>query len=327
MKPERWITLNLAIFLAVSVCIVFSSYELDIFGIFHDPTGKQLSVYEDVRTAKYFLNQRYVPSNFDAIMVGSSSTVNWDMSELDFAHVYNDSLAGGNIAEVKRLVDEAIPSAHFKYAICVIHPFFLQSHEFHEGRGRPTHREALGSINVLREEWNRFLHDVLHHPVRFYPSGSESILSPVDADPFKNWTFTTDPVALDDYRQLLDELRGRGVKIIFLETPFYEPSYQQHKAELDAFYRGFPLRKPGEPLIDFNLPEFKDLRSNPGNWMDPAHLRDPAAKIASDDFNRKFHEYQILAEDHSHLVSINRCFQEKMTSESTSKVQALRHCQ
>lgn len=290
MKSGNWILAALGSLLLSSSVVVGSSYALDIFGIFHDSKGKQLAVEHNERTAKLLLNVRYVPSNFDALLVGGSSTSNWRMSALDFASFYNESLYGSNNAEEKRLVDEALAKGQFRYAICLINPYMLQSHEFHEGGGESPRREALGSVNLLREEFYGELRRTRGTPSPYWPDGGSAMPATTGiVDPFLSYTFQYDPIALRAFQQMLDELRSKGTRIIFLETPVYEPVYEKHRAEFDRFYASFPLRREDEPLIDFNLPKYAEFRSDPSRWVDPPHLNDASAVLASEELNKAIH--------------------------------------
>src|ERR1700761_2172986 len=123
MTPKLWLAIVIGSTLAVGAAIAGSSYALDIFGVFHNPAGRSLSVQYNERTGKALLNLRYVPVNFDAVLIGGSSTANWGTNALTFAHVYNESIYGANMAEEKALVEDALPRAHFRYAICVISPY------------------------------------------------------------------------------------------------------------------------------------------------------------------------------------------------------------
>ncbi len=290
MKAGGWIAGMLGCSVLGCALVLGSSYAMDIFGIFHDPTGKKLQVEHNERTAKFFLNERYVPANFDALLVGGSSTSNWRMSALDFARFYNESLYGSNTVEEKRLVDEALRRGTFRYAICVINPYMLQSHEFNEGSGVPPRREALGSVNLLREEFYHLLR--LRHGggSPFTPDGGQAMPRTTGiVDPYLTYTFRYDPIALEAFRQMLDELRARGTKIIFLQTPVYEPIYQKHKAQFDRFYGAFPLRHADEPLIDFNAPQYAGFRDDAGRWVDPPHLNGESAERMSVELNRAIH--------------------------------------
>lgn len=292
MQAGRWIVTTLCVFLLGGGVVFGSTYALDIFGIFHDPTGKRLSVQHNERTAKPFLNERYVPANFDALLIGGSSTSNFPMAALDFAHFYNESIYGGNAVEEKRLVDDALQRGQYRYAIFVINPYVMQFHEIHEGSGTPPKWEALGSVNVLREEFYLALQRLRHSTSAFSPDGGQAILnahSGAAAMGIGGWTFVYDPIALQAAREMIDELRARGVRMIFMETPVYEPVYEEHRAQFDHFYAAFPLRKPGEPLIDFNAPQYAAFRADASHWVDAPHLNDVSATVAAEELNREIH--------------------------------------
>jgi len=290
MKANRWLMFTGSLLLVGIAAVVTTSYWMDLFGLFHNPAGRVLSVNDNVRTSKFLLNERYVPTNFDGVLIGGSSTMNWDLTKLDFARFYNESIAGANVLEEKRLVDQALPNAHFKYAVCLISASFVRGHVFNEGNGKPTHREALGSVNVLREELASVLHRVRHAPPRYYPNGSEDIVAPVRLNlPLSSESFSVDPVALEAYRDLLNELRQRGVKIIFLRAPYYGPLYNRDQRLYDSFYASFPLRLPGEPMVDFGGSKYSALRENAENWNSVGHLSHNGGIQAAADLNAEIH--------------------------------------
>jgi hypothetical protein len=274
--------------LAAGTAVAGSSYALDIFGVFRDPMGRALAVQYNERTGKSLLNLRYVPTNFDAVLIGGSSTANWDMHALTFAHVYNESIYGSNMVEEKALVDDALPHAHFRYAICVISPYLFATHALNEGSLTPSKASALGSLNLFREEGAMLARRLRHHPPAFWPDGGEPMPpSRKMEDPFISYSWQYDPVTLKALSDLLDELRARGVRIIFVETPIYGPLYRKHQAQFEQFYNAFPLRKPDEPLITFDGPEYNSIAENPVNWVDAPHTTDMASEQLSREFNRR----------------------------------------
>ena len=290
MTAGRWIGWTLCLFALGCALVVSSSVAFDIFGVFRSPIGRTLTVHHNERTAKLMLNERYVPTDFDALLIGGSSTSNWPMSALDFAHFYNESLYGSNAVEEARLVHEAMRTGHFRYAICVVTPYMFESHILNEDGGVSPRREALGSVNLLREEFYAADRSLRHVPSPFFPDGGQA-MPPTknEADPFLTYTFGYDPIALESYRQLLDDLRRSGTKLIFLETPIYEPLYQKHLAQFTRFYADFPLRHPDEPLIDFDLPQYAAFRAQRDRWVDPPHLNDASGKEIAAELNRAIH--------------------------------------
>jgi hypothetical protein len=288
MTPKRWLAIVVLIALAATAAVAGSSYALDIFGVFRNPKGRSLSVQYNERTGKSLLNLRYVPANFDAVVIGGSSTTNWDMHDLTFAHFYNESIYGSNMVEEKALVDDALPRAHFRYAVCVISPYLFGSHALNEGSLTPSRINALGSLNLFREEAAMLADRLRHRPAPFWPDGGRPMPpSHNEGDPFLDYSFDYDPVALQAFADLLNELRARGTKIIFVDTPIYGPPYRKHQAQFERFYNEFSLRRPGEPMITFDGPRYASIVENPADWVDAPHTTDAVSEQLSQDFNRR----------------------------------------
>ena len=169
-------------------------------------------------------------------------------------------------------------------------PFFVQSHSFNEGNGKPTRREALGSINVLREEVVHIVREIWRAPSPHHPDGSEELIAPVRLNPpYGVENFSVDPVAFEIYRELLNELRQRGVKIIFLRAPYFGPVYDRDRKPYESFYERFSLRRPGEPVIDFGAPKYASMRENLEYWNSVGHLSHDGAIQAAEDLNAELH--------------------------------------
>jgi hypothetical protein len=291
MTNRRWIfvSLTLLFVLAAVVCVV--NLIADPFGVFRSTRGRSLSVYENERTAKFLLNQKYVPENFDALLIGSSISANWRTSMIHNARVYNESIDGGNAAEEQLLVSQALPAGHFRYALLVIAPFLTHSHQFNEGgMGRPTRREALGSINVLREEMNATAVHLGLQQREFFADGSKTLHTPrrgIGGFPME--TFVIDPEALADYKQLIHDLRSRGIAIIFVQPPFYEPIYQSIRATMDVYLRTTGLLNADDVMIDFNGPKYKAFRADRSNFDDGIHLSAAAAVQLSKALDSEIH--------------------------------------
>ena len=90
------------------------------------------------------------PNNFNAILIGSSVSANWNAHGIDGFRVYNESLDGGNAVEVKAIADQALASSPIKAAILIVHPYLTASHDFNTVQLTPRlNLEALGSLNLL----------------------------------------------------------------------------------------------------------------------------------------------------------------------------------
>ena len=115
MSGRAWIIATLG-GLAIVVCLNLGfAWRSDRFGVLRDPGGRQLitSPHHE-RQAKYLLNYSYVPENFDALIIGNSQTINWDLNALTGYRFYNDSMLDENGTEARMLVEKATEKGHFK---------------------------------------------------------------------------------------------------------------------------------------------------------------------------------------------------------------------
>ncbi len=279
MTYRRWLLMVLCFVAAGTAVVCAANYFVDPFGVFRDAHGRSLSVYENERTAKYLLNEKYVPQNFDALLIGSSISANWRTSLIEGAHVYNESIDGGNAAEEQLLVEQALPTGHFKYALVLISPFITRGHQFNEGgMGKPTRREALGSINLLREEMNEVLVATGQKQREFYPDGSKDLHTPkTGPGAFPVDAFTIDPESLADYKKLIAELRQRDVRIIFVLPPTFEGTYQSVRGTMTHYVQQTGLLASEDTVIDFTGPRYAVFRETAENFDDGIHLSHDAA--------------------------------------------------
>jgi len=297
MINRRWLSVTVLLLFAFTAIICSVDYGVDIFGVFRDARGRSLRVYFNERTAKYLLNERYVPQNFDALLIGSSSTVNWATDRIGHAHVYNESIDGGNAAEEQLLVQQALPTGHFQYALCLLSPFMTHSHNFQEGgMGKPSRIEALGSINILREELTAAMVRLHLQKPEFYPNGSKDLHTPkADKYSFPVELFPIDAEALDDYKTLVSNLHRHDIKVIFIEQPIYEPVYEQDSKLIDQYIEQTGLARPQDGFINFNSPKYLAFREQASNFDDTMHLSPAGAQQISSFLNSAVQ--QILSGD------------------------------
>src|SRR5690242_11790260 len=119
MNARKWMILTLLFTFAAGGGFVLLNLRLDIYGLFRDDHGRLLPIYDSERSGKYLLSLRYVPSNFDAILIGTSVTGTWNTSGLEVFRTYNESTDGGNITEEKLLAERVLRSPGLKAAICL----------------------------------------------------------------------------------------------------------------------------------------------------------------------------------------------------------------
>ena len=280
MSSRNWTLLTLFLTLALAGGFVRLNVQLDIFGVFGDPHGKLLPIYDSERSGKYLLSLHYVPSNFDAILIGTSVTGNWNTSGIESFHTYNESTDGGNISEEKLLAEQVLLSPGLKAAICLIHPYMTDTHGVNTEEMTPrSYREALGSTTLLRTYKRMFTTSTGREKLLWDAYGSEYTDAPLVLNPTLRRIMApgtevhVDEVAFEEYRTLVGELRAHNVKIIALMAPTMEDLLEPKRAAMDRYQeRMRTLFVPGDLVIDFNAPEYAELRRDRTNYQEGVHF-------------------------------------------------------
>ncbi len=286
MTGRRWILITLASIAAVAGVFIVNAYVADPYGVLRDPTGRKIRVYSFERPAKFFMNRRYVPANFDGLIIGPSSSVNWDIPVLAGARMYNNSLEGGDATEEQILVNQSLSRSHFKIVVAILYPSMTSQHVANEGMDKIRSSEDLCSFHMLYNELGGIL-TAFHyhfHTSNSEPDGTMALLytrrlaaGPLGADYFK-----IDPLALEQYRATIESLRARGATIVYVVPPVYEPEYEANRASYQAWLAEIRTLMPPAPVIDLDSPEYLSLRSEPGNYMDPFHMEAQGTRQVSE---------------------------------------------
>ncbi len=284
---------SLALGLALGIAI---NVRLDIYGLFRDDRHRQLPVYGDERIAKYLLCERYVPENFEGLLLGPSITSNWNPRRLTGLQIYNASLNGGNIVEEKAVADQALQSGSMHVAFLLIHPALTLSHDFQTVvLTRQENIAALGSQSLLTAYKDLFLRSL--HPGKRETDGAGTQyfddphqLNAINVRLMRpGIDFEVDSTALHAYSDLLREFHARQVQVVLIVPPLSEPLYQR-KPEAFAHYRDLILAQTSHHplLIDFTTDQYRAFREDSANFSDGVHLTQLGADRALDQVNQVF---------------------------------------
>lgn len=286
MTSRTWISRVLTA-IALVLCVNFTAaVTLDPYGIFRNPRSRKLTVVFAARKAKFLLSKRYVPTNFDALLIGPSSSENWDPAFIPGVTMYNESTLGANVTEEKRIVDQALPRGRFKLAICILYPTMTTNHTMNDGLEAITTAEALGSIHLYIEEAAQIL-AALHHPISnaSAPNGATPLKSSGQDFYIMHYPpgyFELDPVAVNDYTQMVQSLQSNGARIIYVIPALYEPCRLRNASEFTEYQRTIQAILPQAPTIDLNGPDFTSFRVDADNYVDCFHVSaDGAVKISA----------------------------------------------
>jgi hypothetical protein len=299
MSTRAWFATTIGVTLFLVVAVAGINAFVDIYGIFRNPAGRHLAVYGDERIAKYLLCEKYVPANFDAIVVGSSVSANWDMSGVDSIKTYNASLNGGNIVEEKTVFDQTLAAHRLKAVFLVVHPFLTSSHEFETVRLTPRENvAALGSLSLL-DAYKDKLHTLLHEDgatdafgtteLGDNPQPMNAIVRKLLGSPGE---FPIDPISFDANRALIAEVHSRGVPIVFIIPPLSENLLESRSGQFAGYSRLILGDKAlGDKVIDFTSPDYLEFRKNSANFKDGVHLTDRAAREVVADIRERLDDW------------------------------------
>jgi hypothetical protein len=287
MCSRTWLKLTIGVTLACTAVVAGVNAMIDIYGIYRDHPGRGLAAYGDHRVAKYLLNQRYVPDHFDAVMLGSSGSIFWNLSGAGSLRVYNDSVGGANAVEVKTILDQALARHGIRLVFLVVFPGLTAEHEFKTVQLSPREKiAALGSLSLTMAYLERTAQAL--HVLRplFDESGNTSRPMPTKVGAargvFQDSLLRIDPIAMAAYKDIVSELHARGIPIVFIVQSPTEEWFVPRKAAWNDYTQ--PIRKlmsGQDKLIDFTSPEFDDFRQD-RNYVDGLHSTpEAAARIAA----------------------------------------------
>jgi len=285
----RWCAAFAAVVVSAAGAVAAVGYGVDAYGLFRDPHGRRIAFHSNDGTSKYLLSQRYIPANFDAIMVGSSISASWDVSGIDAARVYNASVNGGNISDEKVIVQNVLSRGRVKLVIFCIHPYLTASHGQHTGdMTRGAYWGALGSMQLAKELGASLRARVRGGEALGDLTGREpyepepDVVKRLQAGPMAGKAIVVDEVAFEEYRQLVQSARAHGARVIAFIPPIYDDFYQARRAEYDAYFaRMRALFRPDEKIVDFNEPKYDSWRRERWTFYDGSHLNLKAAGFFS----------------------------------------------
>jgi hypothetical protein len=282
MNPRNWLLTTFASILVVVGTVIGINVRIDPYGLYWPDQRRHLPVYGDERVAKYLLAWRYVPERFNALLVGASITATWDVRGIEKLRVYNASINGGDVVEEKAVIDAALEKPGVSVVLLVVHPAMTYSHEFRTVDMKPElKRSALGSVSLWEAYKDMINIRLGRQPKMFDENGIEAPLHlhhEMNKVMKKMWDapeFYIDPQALQAYKDLVQELRARGIRIVFIVPPTSDPLLQKNQAKLDAYMERMRSEigtTDNDLWIDFTKKDFDDFRKSPSNFTDGVHL-------------------------------------------------------
>ena len=265
---------------------------LNGYGVFRDCSGERLFVSGNERTDKYLFAHNYIPTNFEGLLVGSSQSANLDTSGLAPHRVYNGSISGGNITEIKLVVEKSLEGGELRFLIVCLSNYIVKN------RGRKSsymvpeeYWGVLGSLETVkhylrrlrmfidpsRQKFNEFgQNDFCGGVMPAAPGDTESDIKDRAA---ASQEYVVDPDALAELDDMLVLARSRGAIVFAYYYPVPEfrrrlagDSYGEFHSQVSS------VLKEEDLVWDFNEGRHKTFTANYLNYCDRAHLSDRGAQ-------------------------------------------------
>ena len=130
LTSRRFLIITAGVTFLLCFIVIASNVYFDIFGLFRDTQGRSLPVYHNERISKYLLSYHYIPENYDGILIGTSLSAN--VAVEDARHfIYNASVMGSNIAELRPILQKCIDGGIQRVIFC-ISPYMFKNAEAKE---------------------------------------------------------------------------------------------------------------------------------------------------------------------------------------------------
>jgi hypothetical protein len=234
MTSKRFFVSTIILLASIILIIASINYIMDDFGLFRSHKERRIWVRE--KTSKYLMSFKYIPENYDAVLVGSSVSANLDTRKLTGYKVYNLSMNSGNITELKYPLDVLIESGKIKAVIFCLYDYTTKDSGV---KGNQlSKKEYWGSL------YSTIPFDVLKYKIKlkYLKIGPDIFQSSENG--FQNFNLTKanivfadikkiymknprdlmsiDSIAYEELRQIVDLLHKKNIKIYGYFYPIYK---------------------------------------------------------------------------------------------------------
>lgn len=295
MSSKRFLSLSLLSIGGLLASVVGFNMYIDIYGLFRPAQGRVLLVSGEERVAKYLQSFRYIPDNFNGVLLGSSVSDNLDTHGLSNFSVYNASINGGNVEDVKALAENIFRRTTFELTIICMHRSLTNDHAFRTGL--MTSRQywgALGSPQLMTAYLSRVasrfgatsygydgrgtLHFGTAADLRGVQQRIDAAVVGIQNGTTRVGNYHVDPVAFHDLQGVIGLARSHSRRLVVFYPPMPESILAVSSKGLSRYRDAMnTLLDSDTVMLDFNLPEYKQFRENPNNFIDAVHLSQQGA--------------------------------------------------
>lgn len=273
-------------FLILSMSIIATNFYLNEFGLFR--SRENIRIWALEKSSKYLLSFRYIPENFNGILVGPSLSGNVDTKKIKNDKIYNMSLNGGNASELMYVSENVLNSKNIKCLIICLHPYITASSGT---KGMQIDKkEYWGSLfsffpfKFYKRKIKTILHpekDIFHSSEWGYNDFNMLLKNKVDfsviVENNKNVgkeEIIVNPVAYSDLQNMVDLAHKNNVKVLAYYYPIFHDWYDnyvrsgewgRYTSKIDKIFGD------NDVVWDMNSPEYQYINKDYRSYTD-GHL-------------------------------------------------------
>lgn len=296
---------SILISVILALLIVLLNVGLNDYGVFGDVTGRKIKIYSYLgaeRLSKHLFSYNYIPLNFEGIILGSSVSDNLNPKLFKNFKIYNASLNGGNISELKVIVDNVLKyNKKVRFIIICIDPYITKD------SGKKTsyldareYRGSLGSLDTLKHYISKVMVYTGVLPDYFNEYGyfnfnidkvginSEKVIRDAVRHSTHNMRIEIDGVALKDFQYVVDKARIYGLRVFAYYYPRPRELYLLNKQAFSQYQTIINSTfSPEDCVWDFNDDNYQDFTADYASYSDGAHLSDKGADYLLNEIEKK----------------------------------------
>ena len=304
MSSKRFLALFGAGFLTVAGVVVSLNMYLDVYGLFRPARGRYIGIYGEERVAKYLHSFRYIPENFDGVLLGSSVSDNLDTRNFPEYRLYNASIDGGNVADLLPIAENVFRKRELKLTIVCIHRYltndhalktdFMSSREYWGALASPQLFTSYVSRLAIRSGIVTGFYDDFgtrrleaNIDVKTVHQNVNAAVVDIRRGIARVGDYHIDPLALTQLASMLAIARNRSQLLVVFYPPTPAPILAACAGEIATYNKTINgLLRPDDILIDFNAPQYASIRDDYHNFVDAVHLSNSGANRVLVDLGR-----------------------------------------
>lgn len=309
MKKSKIYFLRLAAFTLITILLIVSvNIHIDIYGLYKNSEGKEIKVYSDERISKYLLSFNYIPENFDGILIGPSLSDNLNTEKLTPNLIYNASMMGANISDLKPLVQNVIKNGNIKVLIICLDPYITKDFgKKSSAIDKKQYYSGLGSITLFKAYLYKFIRERQILPTKFdktyinsfgyYDFDAEFTLEGPEkkikkmVELGKQEEMHINKDAYNELNTLLNEIRSQNISILGYFSPLpYQIININNEAYTNYQKEILKLFTDSDLILNLNDEKYKNITSDFNTFIDHGHLSKKGQEFVLKELNNALYK-------------------------------------